>query len=104
LQDTLKTFQKDLQDLVEHYQTESKAALILKTFRVPEVDTFIQRSIVIGSALQFRRLLHEALGIVCQTHVPILYNSINEAFSQYPKNIFMAAELVVCIVPLVCLC
>lgn len=94
LKETIKAFSGDLTELMNNYHKEATTLQIVKNIRPQEIDAFIQRSIVIGNCLQFRKLLYEALGDVVSENVPLIYRSIYNSFNQYNRNVFMASELV----------
>src|SRR4051812_45319509 len=77
----------------------------------PDVDEFVNRSIYIGNALQFRALLHEAQRQLLEKDVPYVYRVVSLIFdqvkkqqlkvfdgvranttTQYPRNTFMKPE------------
>jgi len=75
---------------------ESTYPSFLKAFktRVPDFDRFIDKSIAIGNVLHFRRLLHMALDQVSRQKIPFIYSTVETAFNQYPRNVWMEASLV----------
>jgi len=92
----LKANQSDCDRIRESYMDESTYPTILKTFRaarVADFDRFIDKSIAIGNVLHFRRLLHSALEQVSQQKIPFIYSTVNTAFNQYPRNVWMEASL-----------
>jgi hypothetical protein len=88
IKEVLALNRKTLSDINGNYTKDVTAHL--KALR--EVDTFINRSIAIGNALQFRQLLLEAQRSVADKDMPFLAHSVG--------NIFDQVRLVVC----VCVC
>lgn len=94
LKETLKTYANDLNDLQTNYHKEAISIQVLKNVRVQDVDQFVQRSIIIGNALQFRKLLYEAVGMTLSETIPHIQKTVYNAFNQYNRNVFMASDLV----------
>jgi NCK-associated protein 1 len=94
MRETVKACSKELDELEKNYLNEGKTGIVLKSFKQPEMDAFMQRSIVVGSALQFRRLLNEAQGLAASEAIPFIYNTVDHAFGQYSRNTFMTPDFV----------
>jgi hypothetical protein len=62
---------------------------------VPDVDNFVQRSIAVGATLQFRKLLHQALGEVAKETVAPAYDFVNTTFNLYIRNTFFSQDVAV---------
>lgn len=94
MRETVKLCQKDLEDLSNNYLNDAKTGIILKNFKPPEMDAFMQRAIVVGCALNFRHLLFEAQGQATRDSIPYIFNAVDHAFGQYNKNTFMTPDFV----------
>eukprot|EP01088_Endostelium_zonatum_P020849 TRINITY_DN7889_c0_g1_i1.p1 TRINITY_DN7889_c0_g1~~TRINITY_DN7889_c0_g1_i1.p1 ORF type:complete len:1222 (-),score=181.06 TRINITY_DN7889_c0_g1_i1:62-3727(-) len=57
-------------------------------------DAFLQRTITIGNAMAFRSLLREAQRSVTSVQIPLIYNEIDNGFSEYPINLSLKPEMV----------
>jgi len=73
------------------YHREARCQEELK--RLKDVDAFMSRSVLIGNALNFRRLLHQAIKQTAQEEIPYIYNSVESMFHQYQQNTFMIPDL-----------
>lgn len=94
MRDTVKACSKDLEELSSNYLSEGKTGIILKAFKAADMDAFMSRAIVVGCALQFRRLLHEAQGLSAKDAIPYIYNAISHGFNQYAVNTFANPDFV----------
>jgi len=92
IKDTLQANRQTLEELKKTYMKDSPCNDTLKKFKA--VDNFVQSSIVIGNCLQFRTLLKEALQEVVHKRIPFIYETINIAKDQYPRNTFTVADFV----------
>eukprot|EP01112_Ceratiomyxa_fruticulosa_P019008 TRINITY_DN6153_c0_g1_i1.p1 TRINITY_DN6153_c0_g1~~TRINITY_DN6153_c0_g1_i1.p1 ORF type:complete len:1157 (-),score=241.56 TRINITY_DN6153_c0_g1_i1:17-3487(-) len=71
-----------------------REARCLEEFRrLKDVDIFMNRALAVGSALNFRALMHEAMKLVAQDEVPYIFNTIESMFKQYHFNTFMHPDL-----------
>jgi len=84
----LRANKQALEQVAQHYQKD--VAPQIKTLK--DVDEFVNRSIAIGNALQFRALLHEAQKYTAEKDIPYIQRLIRMIFEQYPRNTFMKPE------------
>lgn len=87
MKDILAVNRKTLSDINSNYHKEIGAHL--KSLR--DLDTFINRSIAIGNALQFRQLLLEAQRSVAERDIPYLSHTVSAAFEQVRHRPFLLA-------------
>jgi hypothetical protein len=78
IKEVLALNRKTLSDINANYSKD--VTVHLKALR--EVDTFINRSIAIGNALQFRQLLLEAQRSVADKDMPFLAHAVDNIFDQ----------------------
>jgi len=88
LKDILTLNRKVLMDIAFDYKKD--ISIYVKALK--EIDTFINRSIAIGNALQFRQLLLEAQRTVAEKEIPFILRTVDLLFDQYPRNTLMKAE------------
>jgi NCK-associated protein 1 len=88
MKDVLALNRKTLSDIGSSYSKD--VTIHMKALK--EIDTFINRSIAIGNALQFRQLLLEAQRAVGDKEMPYISHAVGDIFDQYPRNTFMKPE------------
>lgn len=80
-----------LEEILGNFHKEAKCTEAMRRLR--DVDNFINKSIAIGNALAFRRLLKSALNQVAQDEIPFIVSAVDSIYSQYPSNVFMFPDL-----------
>lgn len=83
---TLNLFSSQLREIeASIYKDDvlSEASRKLRGF-----EQLFAQAVNIGALIMFRRNLHEALGVVAREYIPLVYNTVNVAYEQYPPNIF----------------
>lgn len=78
LKEILAVNRKTLSDINGNYHKDISAQL--KTLR--DLDAFVNRSIAIGNALQFRALLREAQMTVSERDIPYIAHAVTTLFDQ----------------------
>jgi hypothetical protein len=91
LPETLKKI-KGNQKTEQFYSLLMPAALSMSLL---DLDNFVLRSIAIGNALHFRDLMHDAIRQISEERIPLIFNTISTAYSQYKRNTFMTPSLLV---------
>lgn len=80
-----------LEEILANFHKEAKC--MESTRKLRDLDNFISRSISIGNALAFRRLLKAALNEVAHDEIPYIVSAVDSMFNQYPPNTFMFPDL-----------
>lgn len=81
-----------LDELSAGYHNESTCAEALK--KLKDIDNFATKSVLIGNALYFRDILHEATRQTVEEKTPYIYDSIKSMFTQYTRNTYVQHELI----------
>jgi predicted metal-dependent HD superfamily phosphohydrolase len=81
-----------LDELAAGYHNENTCAEALK--KLKDIDNFASKSVLIGNALYFRDVLHEAARQTVEEKTPYIYDSIKSMFAQYSKNTYVQHELI----------
>ena len=82
----LKENETNLKDFQNVYWKKNEAGSILK--KISGTEELFQISIKIGAITQLRDLLYEALRHSVLNMAPLIYSTVQFAFSQYPNNVF----------------
>lgn len=80
-----------LEEILGNFHKEAKCNESMRKLR--DVDAFISKSIAIGNALAFRRLLKSALNQVAHDEIPFIVSAVDAMHNQYPANVFMFPDL-----------
>lgn len=88
----LRNNKSALEGIATNYHKD--VSVQIKSIKAQDADEFVNRSISIGNALQFRALLHEAQKGILEVDVPYIYRVIQLIFEQYPRNTFMKPEFI----------
>jgi len=92
IKDTLQANRQTLEELKKSYSKDAPCNDTLKKFKA--VDNFVSSSIIIGNCIQFRTLLREALQEVVRKKIPFIFETVNTAREQYPRNTFSVQDYV----------
>eukprot|EP01104_Vermistella_antarctica_P018181 TRINITY_DN6651_c0_g2_i1.p1 TRINITY_DN6651_c0_g2~~TRINITY_DN6651_c0_g2_i1.p1 ORF type:complete len:1159 (+),score=342.64 TRINITY_DN6651_c0_g2_i1:203-3679(+) len=92
LKDLIGSNKATLELLGKCYTKE--AATNSKIRELKSLDGFMNRSVSIGNALNFRKLLHQALGDVMGAKTGHLRNAVGTFFNQYLRNTFLTPEYI----------
>ncbi len=68
--------------------------LLKHSTTLEQTDLLLKHSVSIGHALRLRELMQEATRRVLRRRVPVIYETVKLAYSQYAENITLAPELV----------
>eukprot|EP01119_Soliformovum_irregulare_P005153 TRINITY_DN1660_c0_g1_i1.p1 TRINITY_DN1660_c0_g1~~TRINITY_DN1660_c0_g1_i1.p1 ORF type:complete len:1147 (-),score=374.72 TRINITY_DN1660_c0_g1_i1:168-3608(-) len=91
LKETLSNNKNVLEELRMNFTVEAQCTESLKRLR--DADSFMQKAIAIGNALYFRELLQKGQMQSVSENVPQIARSVQNSFSEYRRNTFMAPEL-----------
>ncbi|KYQ89693.1 component of SCAR regulatory complex [Tieghemostelium lacteum] len=92
LKEILSINASNLEEFSQNYHKPLKAMELLKKFKSTDFDQFVQKSIAIGNALHLRSMMRDSMKDVISDTLPYINESIDNAFQQYDRNIFMYAE------------
>eukprot|EP01098_Paradermamoeba_levis_P007327 TRINITY_DN3021_c0_g1_i1.p1 TRINITY_DN3021_c0_g1~~TRINITY_DN3021_c0_g1_i1.p1 ORF type:complete len:895 (-),score=226.18 TRINITY_DN3021_c0_g1_i1:385-3069(-) len=91
VKELMQTNRGVLEELAKNYQKDQVFLDGLKRFR--DLELLLQRSIAIGNALQFRKLIKLVIHSVVEEKVPYISANVQICFNQYKRNVVGVQEL-----------